>query len=227
MNLNLSYYLFKYKPKPQFIAALGLLWKTQPERLMAMGVTDYKDINIDFFSSLKKPLAERFKPSYAVTGLVIIALIALVYFTYYFDQKASAKVDSLNVEYATTIHLLNKAQKANTSALASKKEVTDNAQNLQKQLEALEGEQQYIAGLQRDYPDEVMFIITALPPQCQYMTITMNSGGYTVIGEANSLSQVLSYTNTLENDSEFLALIKSVYPATTDRVQFELEINRK
>ena len=84
---------------------------------MALRVPNYKDINIDFFSKLKKPLAERFKPGYAVTTLVIIALAALVYFSYDFYQKEAAKVDSLDIEYANNIFLLNKAQTENTNGL--------------------------------------------------------------------------------------------------------------
>lgn len=216
-----------YIPKNQFSAALGLIWKTLPEKVMALKVPDYKDINIDFFSKLKKPLAERFKPGYAVTALVIIALAALVYFSYDFYQKESAKVDSLDIEYANNILLLNEAQTENTNALALKEGEAGNTRNLQKQLEALKSEQQYVAGLQREYTDEITFIITSLPSHCQYTQITMYSEGYKVLGEANSLSEVLSYADTLEDDSEFLAPVKSVRPLTTDRVEFELDVNRK
>jgi Tfp pilus assembly protein PilN len=226
-NIDLFSLTYTYTIKPRFTSALGLLWKTLVEKPTTIRVSDYKDINIDFFSRLKKPLAERFKPSYAVTTLVIIALLALVYFSYDYYQEVSTKVDSLDIEYATSILLLNKAQKENTSALALKQEETANIQNLQKQFEALEWQQQYIAGLQREYADEIIFITNALPTQCQYTQITMNSNGYTIIGEADSLSDVLSYAGGLENNTEFQALIKSVQPLTTDRVQFELDISRK
>jgi len=216
-----------YIPKHRFTAALGLLWKTLPEKVMAMNVPDYKDINIDFFSRLRKPLAERLRPSYAVATLVIIALAASVYYSHDFYQKESAKLDALDIEYANSIFLLNQAQKENTNDLALKKEEADNTQKLQEQLEALESEQQYIAGLQREYMDEIVFIMAALPVQCQYTEITMESDGYTVAGEADSLSSVLSYADTLEDNSEFLALIKFVNPLATDRVQFELDIKRK
>ena len=190
-----------YIPKYRFNAALGLLWKTLSEKIMALRVPDYRDINIDFFSRLRKPLAERFKRGYAVTALVIIDLVALVYFSYDFYQKESAEVDSLDIEYATSILLLNEAQKENTNTLALKKEGDDNTKDLQKQLEALESEQQYITRLQHEYTDEIVFIMTALPLQCQYLEITMNPDGYNVVGEAESLSQVLRYADALEDGS--------------------------
>jgi len=144
-----------YIPKNQFSASLGLIWKTLPEKVMALRVPDYTDINIDFFLKLKKPLTERFKFGYAVTSLAIIALIALVYFSYDFYQKESAKVDSLDIEYANNIFLLNMAQTENTNALALKEEEAGTTQNLHTQLEDLESEQQYIARLKREYADEI------------------------------------------------------------------------
>ncbi|MGD9117754.1 MAG: pilus assembly protein PilM [Dehalococcoidia bacterium] len=213
-------------PKPQFTAALGLLWKTLPEKEKTKWLSEYKDIDINFFSRLNKPLTERFKPSYAVTALSLIALIALVYFSHDYYRKVSAEVDSLDTESITATLFLNKARNDNKDALEIKKQEIDSLQNLQAQLEMLENERQYISGLQREYNDEINFIVTALPPRCQYTQITLNSNGYSVTGEADSLYDVLSYTNNLENDSEFLALIKSVQPLATDSVKFEVNINR-
>jgi Tfp pilus assembly protein PilN len=226
-NIDLFSLTNTYTIKPRFTSALGLLWKTLVEKPTTIGVSDYKDINIDFFSRLKTPLAERFKPSYAVTTLVIIALLAVVYFSYDYYQEISAKVDSLDIEYATSILLLNQAQKENTTAITLKQEETANIQNLQKQLDTLESQQQYIAGLQHEYADEIISITNALPSQCQYTQITMYTYGYIVIGEADSLSDILSYAGSLEIYTEFLAVIKSVQPLETDRVQFELDISRK
>ena len=214
-------------PKPQFSTALGLIWKTLPEKERIIWLQNYKDININFFSRLTKPLRERLKPSYAIGTLAFIALITLVYFSYDFYRKISIEMDSLNNENITATLLLNKARNENKDAQELKKQEMENLQNLQKQLEMLENEQEYIAGLQREYNYEINIIVTALPPQCDYKQIMMNSNGYSVIGEADSLNDVLNYTNNLENDSEFLALIKSVQPLTDNSVGFEVNIKRQ
>jgi hypothetical protein len=160
-------------------ANLGLILKNVP---VETEKTQYKDININLLSALRKQPKHEFKLIYAIIAIIIVVLAAGIYYTYDQKVKAEDRVATLTHDSALLVKKVGEAQQANKEALNSKQAALAQQKTINDQIAAAKTGGDQIAALKRDYTFRIDYILSKLPPDAEYTKISMQPRSIQVSG---------------------------------------------
>lgn len=181
-------------PVKLYAANLGLILKNLPQD---QDKTQYKDLNLNLLSALRKQPKHEFKLIYAVVIIVFLVLAAGVYYTLDLKNRAEDRVAHLNQDSALILTKINQAQQANKEALNSRKANLAQLQTINDQIAATKNTDNQITDLKRDYAFRITYILSKLPPDAEYTKMNMLPESIQLTGLIKY--PVNSYTHLNEN----------------------------
>jgi len=202
---------------------IGLALKKAPQKTATNG---FHDINLNILSDKYRGKAHPVSRRQILLPLALVVAFGLLFTLYQVKSGAEAETMRLQTGLSTLSQQLHEARLASEEA----KQINTTIDEIVADTEALKQEHEYILSKRGELASNLELVSGALPPSAHFTSIKMNAAEFTIEGETDSPSNVISYAEALEKQIGFsevrISKIEEVKTTEPTTISFAIVISK-